>query len=112
MSSGTAKSSGMSQGSSSGGCSFYIHDLLVGVSDDQMIFSITNDGTTVLEITAILSALPGVTLAPDTPLPIFLLSGGSITITVNSDPASTDLRGTTFTVQTDCGDQSDIFPVA
>lgn len=117
---GTAKSSGVSQGSSgslgssgsSGFCSFYIHDILLGASDDQMIFSVTNDGTVALEVTAILSLIGGGVTLTGPVLPAFILTGATATFTVNSDPAFTDLRGTTFTVQTSCGDQSDVFPVA
>lgn len=120
MSLGSAKlSSGLSQGSGSGGsgggssgvCSYYIHDIVVGASDDQMVFSVTNDGSGVLEITGIISALFG-TLLTGPALPAFLLAGATVTFTVNSDPAFTDLRGTGFTVQTSCGDQSGVFPVA
>ncbi len=109
---GIIDSSSSGSSGSSGACSFYIHDILLGPTDDVMEFSVTNDGAGVLEITGILSALGGVTLDPDTPLPIFLLSGVGIVITVNSNPPFTDLRGSTFTVETSCGDQSDVSPVA
>ena len=71
----------------------------------------TRDGSGVLEITGIISALFG-TLLTGPALPAFLLAGATVTFTVNSDPAFTDLRGTGFTVQTSCGDQSGVFPVA
>jgi hypothetical protein len=102
-----SSSSGGSSGSSgSDGCSFYISTVLYGGTDDTMEIFLFNDGSVMLEITDITGVA---TFTCDPPLPVFLLpsTGDSITVTA----PSTDLRGTTFTVVTSCGDATDVFPV-
>jgi len=105
-SSGSTTSSSGSVSSTSGICSFAIIDVVYGGTDDVMIITVSNTGTLPLEITGITGIAP---LVPDAPLPIFLLNGSSIAITVEA--TGTDLRGTTFTVATTCGSQSSTFPV-
>jgi hypothetical protein len=83
-----------------------IFDVVYGGTDDVMIVTVSNTGATSLEITNITGIA---TLVPDTPYPIFLLSGNSIAIELEA--TGTDLRGTTFTVVTSCGSKSGTFPL-
>ena len=103
---GGGGSSSSSSSSSSSACAFEILDAIYGGTDDVMIVTVSNTGATSLEITNITGIA---TLAPDTPYPIFLLSGNSIAIELEA--TGTDLRGTTFTVVTSCGSKSGTFPL-
>jgi len=93
--------------SSSGYCEWSITGITY-VNDDEMQFTINNSGSESVTFTSIDIAVdPGATI---TPAPPFTLTPGATQL-VTVTTAAIDLRATLFTVVSDCGSQSDYFPV-